>query len=81
MTVSWASNCHYTASMDKNSSAKLDQLLLQPQHPMPVRAINRAFLVDEPAVAAGGNHAQTDVERSVMTGVIAPVDQRHMAAA
>ena len=48
---------------------------------MPVRAINRAFLVDEPAVAAGGNHAQTDVERSVMTGIIAPVDQRPMAAA
>ena len=54
-------------------AAALDQLLLQPPFPVPVRALDRAVLVGDTAVVAGGDHPQVGAELAVAAGVVARV--------
>jgi hypothetical protein len=54
-------------------AAALDQLLLQPVFPVPVRPLDRAVLVGHAAVVAGGDHAQMGAELAVATGVVTGV--------
>ena len=54
----------------KIAATTLDQLLLQPVFPVPVRALDRAVLVGYTAVIAGGDHAQVSAELAVAAGVV-----------
>jgi len=54
-------------------AAALDQLLLQPVFPVPVRALDGSVFVGDTAVVAGGDHPQMGAELAVATGVITRV--------
>ena len=54
-------------------AAALDQLLLQPVFPVPVRTLNRAVLVGDTAVVAGRDHAEMGAELAVAAGVVTGV--------
>ena len=54
-------------------AAALDQLLLQPVFPVPVRALDGAVLVGDTAVVAGRDHPQVGAKFAVATGVVAGV--------
>lgn len=55
------------------AATTLDQLLLQPVFPVPVRALNGTVLVSHTAVVAGGDHAQVGAELAIAAGVVACV--------
>ena len=52
------------------TAAALEQLLLQPMLPVPVRALDGTVLMGYPAVVAGGDDAQVGTELAVAAGVI-----------
>ena len=54
-------------------AAALDQLLLQPPFPVPMRALDRAILMGDAAVVAGGDHAEVGAELAVTAGVVTGV--------
>lgn len=54
-------------------AAPMDQLLLQPPLTVPVWTLDRAVLVGDPAVVAGGHHAEVGAEFAVAAGLVAGV--------
>jgi hypothetical protein len=54
----------------KVAATALDQLLLQPVFPVPVRALDRTVLVGYAAVVAAGDHTQMGAELAVTTRVV-----------
>ena len=52
------------------TAAALDQLLLQSVFPVPVGALDRAVLMGDAAVVAGGDHAQVGAELAIAAGEV-----------